>query len=256
MFPPAQGGLTVREYHGIGTTNRDIEGAGQIPDPDVAAIAPYFEWPQSGDIEVNPAENVRDNYGWHLSGYIHPPETGEYIFFVATDDNSELWLSTDVILQMLLRLHRNQPGMEFASTCLRVRRKLLLQSSLKRVKLTLSSALLRKAAAVTIWLLLGVFRLTRVQTLRLVVFRSPVNTFTIYLDWARNTGVRCDSTCWCDNSTDFTVKATINNGQNGKVAEFTKLEVGGKDVLGDAEVTLGGISSSISVDASADAYSS
>ena len=55
------------------------------------------------------------------------------------------------------------------------------------------------------------------------------------------------------NSTDFTVKATINNGQNVKVAEFTKLEVGGKDVLGDAEVTLGGISSSISVDASADA---
>ena len=38
---------------------------------------------------------MRDNYGWHLVGYIHPPETGEYRFFVATDDNSELWLSTD-----------------------------------------------------------------------------------------------------------------------------------------------------------------
>ena len=38
---------------------------------------------------------MRDNYGWHMMGYIHPPETGEYVFHVATDDNSELWLSTD-----------------------------------------------------------------------------------------------------------------------------------------------------------------
>ena len=93
----AQGGLTVREYHGIGTTSLAVlKAQAKFPDsPDVAAIAPYFEWPQSGDIEVNPAGNVRDNYGWHLSGYIHPPETGEYIFAVATDDNSELWLSTD-----------------------------------------------------------------------------------------------------------------------------------------------------------------
>ena len=30
-----------------------------------------------------------------MIGYIHPPETGEYVFHVATDDNSELWLSTD-----------------------------------------------------------------------------------------------------------------------------------------------------------------
>ena len=43
----------------------------------------------------NPAGNVRDNYGWVLIGYVHPPETGEYVFHVAADDNSELWLSTD-----------------------------------------------------------------------------------------------------------------------------------------------------------------
>ena len=55
------------------------------------------------------------------------------------------------------------------------------------------------------------------------------------------------------NSTDFSAGVTINNGESVKVAEFTKLEVGGKDVLGDAEVTLGGITSSIRVEASADA---
>ena len=82
----------------------------KFPDsPDATAIAPYFEWPQSGDIEVNPAGNVRDNYGWHVSGFIHPPETGEYIFAVATDDNSQLWLSTDAdpanAVQILSLIH-------------------------------------------------------------------------------------------------------------------------------------------------------
>ena len=93
----AGGFITVREYHGIGTTDIPVLMANaKFPDnPDVNTIATYFEWPQSGDINVNPAGNVRDNYGWHLSGFIHPPETGEYIFSVATDDNSQLWLSTD-----------------------------------------------------------------------------------------------------------------------------------------------------------------
>ena len=35
-----------------------------------------------------------DNYGQRWSGWITPPETGSYRFYIATDDNSELWLST------------------------------------------------------------------------------------------------------------------------------------------------------------------
>ncbi len=34
-------------------------------------------------------------YGQVLSGYLLPPETGDYVFYLASDDNSELWLSTD-----------------------------------------------------------------------------------------------------------------------------------------------------------------
>ncbi|MGB0548336.1 MAG: PA14 domain-containing protein, partial [Limisphaerales bacterium] len=85
------------EYHGIGTTSiPTLQSQDKYPDsPDAQAVAPYFEWPQTGNIEVTPAGNVRDNYGWVMIGYIHPPETGEYVFHVATDDNSELWLSTD-----------------------------------------------------------------------------------------------------------------------------------------------------------------
>ena len=36
-----------------------------------------------------------DNYGAVISGYIIAPETGEYRFFFHSDDNGELYLSTD-----------------------------------------------------------------------------------------------------------------------------------------------------------------
>lgn len=39
--------------------------------------------------------NVGDNYGSRIRGYICPPQTGNYIFFLSGDDHSELWLSTD-----------------------------------------------------------------------------------------------------------------------------------------------------------------
>ena len=58
-------------------------------------LAPYFEWPQSGDINTNPAGDVRNDYGWIADGYVYPPETANYKFYIATDDNSEVWLSTD-----------------------------------------------------------------------------------------------------------------------------------------------------------------
>ncbi len=36
-----------------------------------------------------------DNYGTRVRGYIHPVFTDEYTFWIAGDDNCELWLSTD-----------------------------------------------------------------------------------------------------------------------------------------------------------------
>ena len=89
--------LSIREYHGIGGGALGaLFSNAKFPDsPDVSTFATYFEWPNSGDIEVPPASNIRDNYGWSMMGYIYPPETGEYIFALATDDNSQLWLSTD-----------------------------------------------------------------------------------------------------------------------------------------------------------------
>jgi len=34
-------------------------------------------------------------YGIRMRGYIHPPSNGNYTFWISSDDNSELWLSTD-----------------------------------------------------------------------------------------------------------------------------------------------------------------
>jgi glucose/arabinose dehydrogenase len=39
--------------------------------------------------------NAGDNYGDRIRGYICPPVTGNYVFWIASDDNSELWLSTN-----------------------------------------------------------------------------------------------------------------------------------------------------------------
>ncbi|MDO1451696.1 PA14 domain-containing protein [Rhodocytophaga aerolata] len=38
--------------------------------------------------------NIADNYGQRIRGYICAPTTGNYTFYIASDDNSELWLST------------------------------------------------------------------------------------------------------------------------------------------------------------------
>ncbi len=39
--------------------------------------------------------NAGTNYGSRISGYICPPTTGSYTFWIASNDNSELWLSID-----------------------------------------------------------------------------------------------------------------------------------------------------------------
>ena len=36
-----------------------------------------------------------DTYGTRIRGYLHPPETGDYSFWIAGDDNCQLWLGMD-----------------------------------------------------------------------------------------------------------------------------------------------------------------
>lgn len=66
------------------------------PGYDVASV-PVFEPPTSTSqltLFEGPA-NVAEYYGSRIRGYVCAPQTGNYSFWIASDDHSELWLSTD-----------------------------------------------------------------------------------------------------------------------------------------------------------------
>jgi len=81
-------GFILREWWtGIGgTAVANLTGNANYPDnPTGWDLPTLFEGP------VNWAEN----YGTRMRGYVHPPVSGNYTFWIATDDGGELWLSTD-----------------------------------------------------------------------------------------------------------------------------------------------------------------
>ncbi len=57
--------------------------------PDLSEIVPLAEW------GIGDPDGDHDNYAARLTGYIIPPVTGNYTFWLNTDDNGRLWLSTD-----------------------------------------------------------------------------------------------------------------------------------------------------------------
>jgi hypothetical protein len=59
--------------------------------PDYPGNPSSIEYRTSFEIPLNWA----DYYGTRMRGYLHPPATGNYTFWIASDDNSELWLSTN-----------------------------------------------------------------------------------------------------------------------------------------------------------------
>ena len=59
---------------------------------------PEFPFSASGS-DIQPNFEGPTNWGdFHLTrmaGFLHPPETGEYTFWISSDNSSDLWLSTD-----------------------------------------------------------------------------------------------------------------------------------------------------------------
>lgn len=54
--------------------------------------------PPTRSRKVDSAQGSRswnDSYGSRMRGYVHPPATGDYVFWINTDDNGILYLSTD-----------------------------------------------------------------------------------------------------------------------------------------------------------------
>jgi hypothetical protein len=71
-----------------GTTVEELTASQKFIDnqPDAVSMLGSFEAPV----------DAANDYGQRLSGLLVPPTTGTYVFFIASDDASELWLSSDL----------------------------------------------------------------------------------------------------------------------------------------------------------------
>jgi hypothetical protein len=88
------GGFARREfYFNIGgLLISDLRNSSNYPNsPDLVNFATVLESPRDNQSEPH----VYDNYGTRVSGFIIPPVSGEYNFFMSSDDQGEFWLSTD-----------------------------------------------------------------------------------------------------------------------------------------------------------------
>jgi|GEM_PF-3307720 len=82
-------GVILREYweNLSGGGINSLTSLAHFPDqPDGTQLLTRFEGPL----------NWKEHYGSRIYGFIHPPQTGEYVFWLAADDQAELWLSEDV----------------------------------------------------------------------------------------------------------------------------------------------------------------
>ena len=79
-------GLAKYERY-MGATRATVEG-GTAGEPDLVTTFPSFQGPPSYGDSVN-------NFAARLSTYFIPATTGKYVFFTCSDDDDDLWVSTD-----------------------------------------------------------------------------------------------------------------------------------------------------------------
>ncbi|MCF8362845.1 MAG: hypothetical protein K9G70_09515 [Prolixibacteraceae bacterium] len=85
----ATGTINVEIYEGIsGNAVSDLTSAAKYPD------SPDNTFTRTS-IDLTEGTNIGNTYGSRMSGYIIPPETGDYYFYICSDDHSEFWLSTN-----------------------------------------------------------------------------------------------------------------------------------------------------------------
>ncbi len=79
--------IELREYHEIsGSSLSDLESSFKFPgQPDRDVYLASLEAPT----------NARDQYGVTLSGFLTPPVSGDYVFYLSSEDQGALYLSLD-----------------------------------------------------------------------------------------------------------------------------------------------------------------
>jgi ELWxxDGT repeat protein len=79
-----------------GAGKLSVETWNGVPGTDVSSIPVSSPPSSTSEIAIfETPKNIGDNYGSRVRGYVIPPATGNYTFWIASDDRSELWLSTD-----------------------------------------------------------------------------------------------------------------------------------------------------------------
>jgi hypothetical protein len=96
------------------------EGFTDIPGSSLINLASSAKYPNHPDVraQLNKFEygpNIGDNYGARVRGYVCAPVTGNYIFYLASDEQSELWLSTDENPANIRRIAYLQAAVGFRS---------------------------------------------------------------------------------------------------------------------------------------------
>jgi len=81
-----KGTILFEYYWGADGSVSSLEGLPTFPN-----YADDREWRAS----LEGPTDWRDHYGTYVRGYLYPPGTGSYTFWIASDDQSQLWLSTD-----------------------------------------------------------------------------------------------------------------------------------------------------------------
>src|SRR2546427_8593654 len=86
-FSQTNNGILREAYYNIsGSAVANLTSAPNFPArPDEEFIENAFEAPS----------NFADNYGQRMRALLVPPVTGSYVFWISSDDNSVLYLSTD-----------------------------------------------------------------------------------------------------------------------------------------------------------------
>ena len=96
----AEAAITYQKYDDIGGYQMDhLRQHPSFPDhPDTSFQLQSMQAPA----------NVDDHYGARLSGYLTPPESGSYTFWIASDNHGELWLSSDSLEEHKVKISHHQ----------------------------------------------------------------------------------------------------------------------------------------------------
>ncbi len=89
---PGKGNILIEEWFTANTGQQVTDNVTTLHNYINAGNAPSRSyWAKA----LDRPDGGEDYWGGRMRGYLYPPQTGDYTFWTASDDDSEVWLSTD-----------------------------------------------------------------------------------------------------------------------------------------------------------------